>query len=203
VAARLAAPGSEWTAFRALQLAWFTSTLVLDRDKDIATALEGADGLDVPAIVGAIDRPDVIAAYEADKAETRTAEGSPTAFQGKAAATDGPVRYTAPSLMFARDGQRLEAGGFQTIEAYDVLVANLDPALARRAPPDNPAAVLEAFAGGLTTQEVAAVMAPHNLEPDRAATEDALIHLSASGSARRLAVADDAVWLGPTAGSPD
>ena len=45
------------------------------------------------------------------------------------------MRYSAPSLIFTAGAgsageRRLEAGGFQTIEAYDVLIANLDPSLA-------------------------------------------------------------------------
>ena len=31
VAARILAPGTEWQVFRALQFAWFTTTLLLDR----------------------------------------------------------------------------------------------------------------------------------------------------------------------------
>src|SRR5258707_3636644 len=132
VAARLQSPQLGDAAFRALQLAQFTTTLVLEDDDDLVTALRGIEGLDAEATVGRIEDPAVVAAYEADRAEARTAEGSPTEFQGKAARTDGPVRYTAPSLIFERDGRRLEAGGFQPVEAYDVLLANLDPTLERR-----------------------------------------------------------------------
>jgi hypothetical protein len=45
------------------------------------------------------------------------------------------VRYTAPSVVFELEGRRLEGGGFQPIEAYDVLIANLDPTLERTPPP--------------------------------------------------------------------
>ena len=73
----------------------------------------------------------------------RTAAGSPTEFQGKAANSDGAVRYTAPSLIFThRDGRSLEAGGFQTVEAYDVVIANLDTTLERRPPAEDVAEVL-------------------------------------------------------------
>ena len=54
--------------------------------------------------------------------------------------------------------------------------------------------MLERFPGGLTTQEVAAVMARGNLEPDRGAAEAALIELVASGAASRTPLADDALW---------
>ena len=51
---------------------------------------------------------------------------------------DGAVRYTAPSLIFThRDGRRLEAGGYQPVEAYDVVIANLDPTLERRPPAED------------------------------------------------------------------
>ncbi len=199
VATRLLFPGRELEALRALQLGWFTTTLPLDEDEGIALALAGVEGVDVEAVAAAIDDARVIEAYEADKRETRQAEGGPTHFQGKARQTDGPVRYSAPSLVFAADAgtdreRRLEAGGFQTIEAYDVLIANLDHTLRREPPPDSPLAALEGLPGGLVTQEVAAIMAQGNNPPDRAAAERALIELVGDGRARRTPLGDDALW---------
>jgi hypothetical protein len=146
--------------------------------------------------VEATASPEVEAAFAADRAEARSAEGSPTEFQGKAATTpDGLVRYTAPSLVFtAADGRRLEAGGFQSTEAYDVVIANLDPTLRRRAPAEDAAEVLAAFPDGVTTAEVAAVMAPSNTPPDLGAAEDELIALASAGGAVRVAVGNDALW---------
>jgi protein-disulfide isomerase-like protein with CxxC motif len=194
VATRLLDRQREDEVFRALQLGWFTSTLVLDQDADIARALERVDGLDVGAVVAAIDDERTLAAYEADKRETRSAEGSPTDFQGKARKTDGPVRYSAPSLVFESDGRRLEGGGFQRVEAYDVLIANLDPALERRPPPEQPLEALEGIPGGLATQEVAAIMARNNEEPDRTAAERVLIELAGAGTVRRTPLGNDALW---------
>jgi 2-hydroxychromene-2-carboxylate isomerase len=194
VAARLLDPGREHDVLRALQLGWFTSTLLLDEDDDIATALEQAEGLDVAAIVAAIDDASTLEAYELDKRETRSAGGGPTDFQGKARQTDGPVRYSAPSLVFEGDGARLEAGGFQTIEAYDVLIANLDRSLVREPPPEDPLEALERFPSGLVTQELAAIMAHNNVAPDRAAAEGALIELVGAGAARRTPLGNDALW---------
>ena len=139
---------------------------------------------------------------------TRTTSSRPAApraarrdFQGKARQTDGPVRYSAPSLVFHNEaGLRLEAGGFQTIEAYDVLIANLDPTLERQAPPEEPIDALRRFPDGLVTAEVAAILAQNNQLPDRDAAERALIELVGDGavsaalattrSARRRALAD-------------
>jgi len=194
VATRLLDPPHELEVFRALQFAWFTSALLLDEDSGLATALERVDGLDVGAIVAALDGDAVSAAYADDRSEARSAEGGPTHFQGRAAQTDGPVRYTAPSLIFEVDGRRLEGGGFQPVEAYDVLVANLDTSLERRAPPEDPLDALTALPEGLVTQEVAAVMAHNNEQPDHAAAEDALIELAGHGRARRIPMGDDALW---------
>ena len=156
---------------------------MLDDPDDLAVALERVDGLDVDAIVAALDSREVEEAYQADRAEARTAEGSPTEAQGKAAQTDGPVRYTAPSLIFERpsDGARLEAGGFQPVEAYDVLLANLDPGLERTPPPEDPLDALARVPYGLTTYEVAAIMTPNNATPEPDAVEAALIDHVADG----------------------
>jgi protein-disulfide isomerase-like protein with CxxC motif len=195
VATRLLDPQRENDVLRALQFGWFTTTLVLDRDEDIALALQRVGGLDVDAVVRAIDEERTLVAYEADREETRRAEGTPTQLQGKARQTDGPVRYSAPSLVFASDaGLRLEAGGFQPVEAYDVLVANLDPTFERRQPPDGPLETLASFPGGLVTQEVAAIMAHNNGSPDRLRAQTALIELVGEGAVRRTPLGDDALW---------
>jgi predicted DsbA family dithiol-disulfide isomerase len=195
VAARLRHPGREWDVFRALQLANFTTDLVLEDDAGLQAVLEQVPGIDAEAIIEALDSPEVTEAYEGDRGASRTAEGSPAEFQGKTAASDGPVRFTAPSVVFAENGTRLTAGGFQPVEAYDVLIANLDPTLERKEPPADPAPLLEYFPAGLTTQEVAALMAEGNDAPDREAAEQALIALVADGRARRVTLGDDALWL--------
>jgi predicted DsbA family dithiol-disulfide isomerase len=200
VAARMQHPGSEWRVFRALQLANFNSPMLLDDDAHIAEALRIVPDIDPDQIVGQIDAPEVVEAYRADKDETRRAAGSAAELQGKTATTDGPVRFTAPSVVFERNGTRLVAGGFQPVEAYDILVTNLDPTLHRKPPPDTAAALLERFPDGLTTQEVAALMTHGNDRPDRAAAEVALLELVAAGEAVRHPLGDDAVWQSATAG---
>jgi 2-hydroxychromene-2-carboxylate isomerase len=196
VATRLSDPANEYATFRALQFGWFTTPLVLDEDEDIAQALSRVPGLDVAAVIAAIDAPAVVDAYEADRAAARSAAGGATEAQGKAANTDGEVRFTAPSVVFeAGDGRRLEAGGFQPVEAYDVAIANLDPSLPRREPPEMVGEALADFPYGLTTQEVAAVMTHGNDAPDPAAAEDALIELAAGGGCARIPLGDDALWV--------
>jgi predicted DsbA family dithiol-disulfide isomerase len=196
VAARLASPGTEFAVFRALQLANFTTPLVLEDDEQLRDALSEVPGIDAAAIMAALDSPEVTEAYEADKAQTRTAAGSAAELQGKTATTDGPVRFTAPSIVFQSNGTSLVAGGFQPVEAYDILVANLNPALTRHAPPETPEPLLAAWPEGLTTQEVAALMTHGNDMPDRHAAEAALIELVAEGKAIRRPLGDDALWRG-------
>lgn len=198
IAARIQSPGSEWAVFRWLQLANFNTGLLFDDDAQLLEVLRTSPGIDPEAVVAAIDAPDVLGAYAADKALTRTAAGSPTEFQGKAGNSDGAVRYTAPSVVFeAGDGRRLEAGGFQPVEAYDVLIANLDPTLDRRPAPEDPAPLLEYFELGLSTQEVAACMAAGNDLPDVRAAELALLALVDEGRAERHPLGGDAVWTAP------
>jgi 2-hydroxychromene-2-carboxylate isomerase len=201
VATRMAAPGLEEAALRALQFAQFTTTGTLDDPDTLRSALAGVDGLDAETVVERIDDPEVVAVYGSDRARARVAAGSPTEFQGRAANTDGAVRYTAPSLLFdAPGGLRLEAGGFQPIEAYDVVIANLDPTLGRRPPADDPVQVLSAFPFALTTAEVAAVMAEHLAVPDLAAVEEALITATGEGRVSRRPAGDGSLWA--PAGDP-
>jgi 2-hydroxychromene-2-carboxylate isomerase len=194
VAARLERAGDEWPVLRALQLANFTTPLLLDDDAQLERVLRDVPGLDAGAIVARLDDPDVTEAYERDRAEARTAAGSAAELQEKTAATDGPVRFTAPSVIFERLGQRLVAGGFQTVEAYDVLVANLDPTLEREPVPETPRPLLERYPDGLTTQEVAALLTRGNDAPDRAGAEAALLELVAANLATRRLMGDDAIW---------
>ncbi len=194
VAARQLAPGSEFVVFRALQLANFTTPILLDDEEDLRAVLRPVPGVDADAIVDRLDAPEVTEEYERNRARARSAAGTPAELQGKTATTDGPVRFTAPSLVFSDGERELVAGGFQPVEAYDVLIANLDPTLSRRPAPESPAPLLAHFSEGLTTQEVAALLARGNDAPDRVAAERALIELVAAGEARREPLGDDALW---------
>jgi 2-hydroxychromene-2-carboxylate isomerase len=195
VAARLLASGSEWRVLRALQLANFTTPLLLDDDELIRDALSAVPGVDADAIVDRLDAPDVTEAYERDRAEARTAAGTAAESQGKTSTSDGAVRFTAPSVIFELDDRRLVAGGWQPILAYDVIVANLDPTLRRTPPPDHPGALLEYFQDGLTTAEVAALLAdgPDPI-PDLEGAEQLLLDLVAGGEAVRVPLGQDALW---------
>ena len=134
VATRLLDPSRERDVLRALQFAWFTTPLQLDEDEDIGRALSVLDGLDVQAVVGAIDDPATLEAYEQDRRETRTAEGGATDYQGKARQTDGPVRYSAPSLVLRERGRRARRGG-RLPAGRGLRRADREPRSLARAPP--------------------------------------------------------------------
>jgi hypothetical protein len=176
---------------------------MLDDPAAIEQALSTVPGIDARAAVTGIDDPDVWSDYERDREAARSAEGSPAEAQGKTASYGGPVRYTAPSLIFEARDERLVAGGFQPLGAYDVLLANLDPSLERRPAPEEAGPVLTAFEHGLTTAEVAAIMAQgFGGEADLVAAEKSLLELVALGLAVREQVGDDALWLSADAVTP-
>ena len=196
VAARELDPALGEAALRALQLMHFTTAGLLDDDESLRGALSTVPGLDADAVVGRIDDPEVVAAYEADRAHARSAEGSPTHAQDRFSTSDGPVRYTAPSVIFERpEGDRLEVGGFQPFEAYDTALANLDVTLKRRDAPASAMEALRTFPEGLTTAELASVMRPSDLvDADFEATTAELAELAAAGDVVQELAGADAVW---------
>jgi protein-disulfide isomerase-like protein with CxxC motif len=185
-------------AVLALQLLQFTTTGLLDEDADLRAALARVKGLDADAVVASIDDPAIVSLYERDKELTRTADGTPIHVQDRHSTSDGPVRYTAPSVIFERDGQRADVGGFQPFESYDNALANLAPDLERRSAPEDPAEALAAFPHGATTAELAWVMRAGDLaEVDSAGTSRRLVELAHEGSVVGEPVGSDALWRLP------
>ena len=208
VAAGMLEPGSEWRVFRALQLANFTTTLCLDDAESIRAALAGVPAVDARRIAELVDADDVVAEYERQLEEARSAAGSPAEAQGKTATAEGRVRFTAPSLALSRNGESVVAGGWQPLLAYDLLLANLDPALDRVPPPESPEPLLEFFPDGLTTAEVALLLADGpDPVPDYALAELLLAESVEAGAATREPLGSSALWtlsqpLASGAGSP-
>ena len=195
VAAGLDDPGSEWQVLRALQLAYFAGSLYLDDAESIRAALAEVPGLDSDRVAARLDDADVVAEYERQRTAARSAEGSSAHVQGKTTVSDGLVRFTAPSVVF-RSGERTAiAGGWQPLLAYDTLLAHFAPGLERVPPPESAERLLEFFPGGLTTAEVALLLAEgSDPVPDREAAEGGLAALVASGSVLRDPLGTDAVW---------
>lgn len=194
-AARLLYPGSEWRVLRTLQLLNFNTPLLLDDEAQLAEALGTVPGLDAGEVMAALDSPEVQSAYAEDHAHARTAAGGATHLQDKTASTETGQRFTAPSIVFEHEGRRIEVGGFQPVEAYDVVVANLDSSLDRKAPAEDPIEALGLYPAGLTTQEVAAIMAQGISRPDRTEAERQLVHLLGEQKVKRIPLGNDALWI--------
>jgi protein-disulfide isomerase-like protein with CxxC motif len=197
-AAGLHDPGSEWRVFRALQIANFTGSVYLDDVDSIREELRGVEDVDADRIADAIEDPDVVAEYERQRAEARFAAGTPSEAQGKTTVSDGAVRFTAPSVLFRSGNEIAYAGGWQPLLAYDTVLANFAPGLERVPAPESPEPLLDFFPGGLTTAEVALLLAVGSDPlPDREAAHGLLCELMAAGRARRMPVGTDALWFTP------
>ncbi len=195
VAVRLDAPDHLEAAFCALQTMQFTSTGRLEDPAALRGALATVEGLDADGVVARVEDDDVWAAYEADRALARAAAGSPTAAQRRTATSDGPVRYTAPSVIFEHaDGRTVEVGGFQPFESYDTALANLEPGLERRPEPADAAAALAAFPEGLVTAELAELLRADLGPRDVDGTRSQLDALAADGVLVREPLGNDARW---------
>ena len=180
---------------RAVRLAWFTTTELLDEDAVLVRLAERTDGVDAAGIDAGLRDPEVEAAYQADRAEARSALGwgAPAIAQDRADVSGGGARFTAPSLIFRMDDRELVAGGWQPLEAYDLCVANLAPELPRRGRPA-PEALLRELPR-LTTAEVAEVCRDRNDARNVPGTRAELEQLCARGELSCEPIGDgDHLW---------
>jgi 2-hydroxychromene-2-carboxylate isomerase len=195
VAARAQGEERSLAFLRALRLAAFTTPLDLGEDADLRTVAATVDGLDVERLFADVATPQVEARYQADRDETRAAAetGTPAIAQGRTSSSDGPERFTAPSLIFDRGDRVLVAGGMQGYDGYDTLLANLAPDLPRCDAPD-PLELLAAYPDGLTTAEIAMVVVEREHQVDRAATERQLLDLLADRKLEFEPLGQDGLW---------
>jgi protein-disulfide isomerase-like protein with CxxC motif len=198
VAAGMLVPGSERSVLRALQIAYFAGSLYLDDAESIRDALQEVSDVDADRLATRIDAPEVVAEYDRQRAEVRSAAGSPAHAQDKTAVSDGLVRFTAPSVAFRRNEQTAVAGGWQPLLTYDTLLANFAPELERRPPAESPTPLLDFFAHGLTTAEIALLLASGSDPiPDGEGAERMVNDLAERGLAVRTSIGSDTVWSRP------
>src|SRR6478609_9202501 len=76
IAAGMESPRLAWRVLRALRFSWFTTTLLLDEDEALASVLDTIPGVPTAKLIGRLDDADVEEAYQRDRAEARSAEGS-------------------------------------------------------------------------------------------------------------------------------
>jgi len=157
VAARLHAPEAERPLLRRLRVRCFSGQL-LDEPATIAAAATDA-GLDPAELEVWCAGDDVAAALAEDMAIARQPMPAARVLDAKLANWSGGRRYTCPSyeIVRASDGVRIAVPGFQPFAVYDVVTANLVPALERRDPPESVEDVLRWCGTPLATKEVAVV----------------------------------------------
>ena len=171
VAARLLKPGSEWDALRALQFAQFTTLLVLTT-RSTSAASGGARA-------GRIDASDVLAATRrgrrsglpARQGRDAQRRRQPAESQGKTRQSDGPVRYTAPSVVFERDGTPPDGGRVADDRRLRRAGRQPRPDARTARPALRPGELLTVFPSGLTTAGGHALVTEPNDALDRPATE--------------------------------
>jgi predicted DsbA family dithiol-disulfide isomerase len=154
VAARLFAPEREEALLRALRVRIMGGELP-DEPATLAGAAQDA-GLDPAQLREWSAGGDAIAALAADRAAARDPLPAARLLDHKLGGPSDERRYTCPSYVATSDGSGPSvAPGFQPIEAYEVLIANVAPGLERRDEPGGVAEVLAWAGTPLATAEVA------------------------------------------------
>ena len=158
VAARRHAPGRAETLLRELRLRHFVDAEPID-EPDVLAGAAGAVGIDAEDLTAWMAEQGTETELRADATAARSPLPAARALDHKLGGPAEERRYTCPSWVVQRDGrQALAAPGFQPVEAYEVLIANLAPDLRRREDPESAVDVLRAFGYPLSTAEVAGVL---------------------------------------------
>ena len=189
VAARVNAPGTEEALLRRLRVRAMLGGL-LDDPQLIAGAAREA-GLDPDRLRAWCQSEEVALALGADMTASRRPAAAARALDHKLGGPADERRYTAPSYEITRPGggdveepKTVVVPGFNPVEVYEAVIANLAPELERRAKPATAAEVLAWAGEPLATAEVAAIM-----QVDPAEARDAL-----SRDARPEAAGADFYW---------
>ncbi len=158
VAARLHAPEAEEPLLRRLRIRAMGGGL-LDDPQLIAGAARAA-GLDPARVREWCAVADVREALDADAEAARSPPPAARALDDRLGGPREQRRYTAPSYEFRRvnGGAAFALPGFNPIEAYDAVIANLAPELERRPDPEAVEDVLAWAGKPLATAEIAALM---------------------------------------------
>jgi 2-hydroxychromene-2-carboxylate isomerase len=156
VAARLNAPAAEDALLRALRVRRMAGGLIDDPELiDAAARDAGIDPIDLSHWVAS---EETAAALEADVDAARSPAPAARALDHKLGGPAEARRYSAPSYEIRDpDGALVVVPGFNPIEAYEVAVANLAPAVERRSPPADVSELLAWAPYPLATVEVQAI----------------------------------------------
>jgi predicted DsbA family dithiol-disulfide isomerase len=156
VAARLNAPGTEARLLRALRTRTMSGGL-LDDPLLIDTAARDT-GLDPDELRAWSAAPATDEALAQDIAASRQPSAAARALDHKLGGPPDERRYTAPSYELTTAHASASLPGFNPVEAYEAAIANLDPGLTRRPPPETVSELLEWADAPLATAEVVQIM---------------------------------------------
>ena len=156
VAARLNAPGTEARLLRGLRTRTMNGGLLDDPQLIGAAAREA--GLDPDQLRAWSETPATDAELARDVADSRRPSAAARALDHKLGGPPHQRRYTAPSYELATAQASTCLPGFNPVEAYEAAIANLDPALTRRPPPQTVVELLEWADVPLATAEVVQIM---------------------------------------------
>jgi predicted DsbA family dithiol-disulfide isomerase len=154
VAARLFAPERQEALLRGLRVRVMGGELP-DDQATIAGAAQDA-GIDPGELQGWTETEDAISALAADRAAARDPLPAAKLLDHKLGGPPEERRYTCPSYVAMTEATgATTAPGYQPIESYEVLLANIAPGLDRREEPSGVAEVLAWAGTPLATAEVA------------------------------------------------
>ena len=184
VAARLNAPEQAEALLRALRTRIMAGELP---DEPATVAGAALDiGLDPEQVRAWTASEDVLAALEADRTAARDPLPAARLLDHKLGGPSEERRYTCPSYVAVSEGSGPSvAPGYQPIEAYEVLLANVAPGLQRRDEPSGVGEVLAWAGTPLATAEVALLCGMDH--------DEARVALAEAGATERP-VGPDAYW---------
>jgi predicted DsbA family dithiol-disulfide isomerase len=184
VAARLHAPERQEALLRALRVRIMGGELP-DDPATLAAAAQEA-GLDAAELQAWTQDAEAVAALAADRAAARDPLPAAKLLDHKLGGPPEERRYTCPSYVAMTEASgQTTAPGYQPIESYEVLLANIAPGLERR---EEPSGVAEVLAWAGTPLATAAVALRCGL--DAGAAREAL----AEAGAQERPVGPDAYW---------
>jgi predicted DsbA family dithiol-disulfide isomerase len=157
VATRLHMPDAEDALLRALRVRNFAGEH-LDEQSTRAGAARDA-GVDPDELEAWMAEAETERVLDEDRDAARHPTAAALAQDHKLAGWSGGRRYTCPSYEIVRlaDGAQVSAPGFQPWASYEVALANLAPAAARRDAPESVLELLTWAREPLATREVAVV----------------------------------------------
>ena len=194
VAARLLAPGSEWRVLRALQLANFTTHSSSTTTRGFAPRC-ATFRASIPMRSSRGWTTRVTDAYERDKAEARSASGTPPRRSARPrrpmAPSASPRRRSSSSGMVR--GSSPAAGSRSSRTTCSSRTSSRARAASRTR---RSATSAEHFPDGLTTAEVAGLLAAAGPHPGLGGNRAGASRSRRARRARRVPLGQDALWLG-------